>query len=385
MLIYHLMKNVIDTTLVETAPYGSGAEETTEETIFPRQFTPEPNSEHGAVPPMQWSWACRKLGLQSSSVLEDFGSAPPRAGDVALVRVEKSGFHKYLITADNRRLRLYPGAHFTGVFGNRYASDAYEGTIQGLDNLNMLTAAGMIGTVLSKHSTMAEPTELSLVGFMSAEEGKRLNLKQRLFRPTPTRRLPRNLIYIVGTSMNAGKTTTATRLIRGLCDLGVRVAACKLTGSVSNRDQDELAAAASQDVIDFSDFGFPSTYLCSREELMVLFHAMLAEVSSDDPDVVIMELADGLVQRETAMLLAEPEIKQSASGLILSADSALAALWGTERLRKLGYQVLAVSGKFTSSPLMMREYSENDSNIPVLSSVGKAEELSARVRTFLKK
>jgi hypothetical protein len=34
---------------------------------------------------------------------------------------------------------------------------------------------------------------------------------------------------------------------------------------------------------------------------------------------------------------------------------------------------------------MMREYSENDSNIPVLSSVGKAEELSARVRTFLKK
>jgi len=56
MLVYHLMKNAIDTTLVETAPYGSGAEETTEETIFPSQFTPEPNSEYGAVPPMQWSW-----------------------------------------------------------------------------------------------------------------------------------------------------------------------------------------------------------------------------------------------------------------------------------------------------------------------------------------
>ena len=32
------------------------------------------------------------------------------------------------------------------------------------------------------------------------------------------------------------------------------MAACKLTGSVSNRDQDELAAAASHEVIDFSDF-----------------------------------------------------------------------------------------------------------------------------------
>ena len=333
---------------------------------------------------MQWSWACRKLGSERSVLLEDFESAPPKAGDVALVRVEKTGFHKHFITAENRRLRLYPGAHFTGVFGNRYASDAYEGAILGLDNLHMLTAAGMIGTVMSKHSTMDEPTEVSLVGFLSAAEGTRLNLKQRLFQPARTRRLPRNLIYIVGTSMNAGKTTTATRLIRGLCDLGVRVAACKLTGSVSNRDQDELAAAASQDVIDFSDFGFPSTYLCSREELMELFHAMLAEVSSDDPDVVIMELADGLLQRETAMLLAEPEIKQAARGLILSADSALAALWGTERLRQLGYQVLVVSGKFTSSPLMMREYCENDSHIPVLSSVGKASELSARVRSFLK-
>src|SRR6266516_5379932 len=117
--------------------------------------------------------------------------------------------------------------------------------------------------------------------------------------------------------MNSGKTTTAARLTNGLTNAGLNVAACKLTGSVSNRDQDELAAAASHEVIDFSDFGFPSTYLCSKEELIELFHGMLAEVSADDPDVVIMELADGLLQRETAMLLAEPEIKQAARGLIL--------------------------------------------------------------------
>ncbi len=378
MFVEH-MKTLVDTPLIESTP----GERVAGTAGLLRRFASEPISVQTDVPPMQWSWACRKLRPNSSVLLEDFDSPPPSVGDVALVRVEKTGFHKYLITADNRRLRLYPGAHFTGVFGNRYASDAYEAAVHGLDNLNMLTAAGMIGTVMSKHDAMAEPTEISLVGFLGAEEGTRLNLKQRLFRPTPTRRPPRNLVYIVGTSMNAGKTTTATRLIRGLCDLGLNVAACKLTGSVSNRDQDELAAAASQDVIDFSDFGFPSTYLCSKEELMELFHTMLAEVSSDDPDVVIMELADGLLQRETAMLLAEPEIKRAARGLVLSAESALSALWGTERLRQLGYQVVAVSGKFTSSPLAMREYSENDSVIPVLSSVGKAEELCARIRSFL--
>ena len=117
---------------------------------------------------------------------------------------------------------------------------------------------------------------------------------------------------------------------------------------------------------------------------MELFHSMLAEVSAGDPDVVIMELADGLLQRETAMLLAEPEIRRAGRGLVLSAESALSALWGTERLRKLGYEVVAVTGKFTSSPLAMREYCQNDSAIPVLSSAGKSEELCARVRSFLK-
>jgi hypothetical protein len=197
------------------------------------------------------------------------------------------------------------------------------------------------------------------------------------------RRLPRNLIYIVGASMNSGKTTTAARLIKGLSELGLNVAACKLTGSVSNHDPDELVSAAARHVIDFSDYGFPSTYLCSKEELLELFHVMMADVTAGDPDVVIMELADGLLQRETAMLLAEPEIQQAGRGLVFTAESSLAALWGADRLRQLGYRVIAVSGKFTSSPLAIREYCQGDSPVPVVSSAGTGAELATRVRGFL--
>jgi hypothetical protein len=136
-------------------------------------------------------------------------------------------------------------------------------------------------------------------------------------------------------------------------------------------------------VTDFSDFGFPSTYLCGKEELLELFYAMMAEVMTDAPDVVLMELADGLLQRETAMLLAEPEMQQAASGVVFTGESALSALWGAERLRSLGYRVAAVSGKFTSSPLAMREYTENDSHIPVVSSAGTGKELAMRVTSFL--
>ena len=122
-----------------------------EENIFPWRLGPGPHSGKAVMASpgvVHWSWACRKLKSVPRVPLENPGSSGPSPGDLALVRVEKTGFHKQLTTAENRRLRLYPGAHFVGVFGNRYASDAYEGSVQGLDKINMLTGAGMIGTVM---------------------------------------------------------------------------------------------------------------------------------------------------------------------------------------------------------------------------------------------
>jgi len=358
-----------------------------DETVFSDSFFPEADAGRSAAATpglIQWSWACRRLASLPYGSLEPAASAAPVPGDVALMRVEKTVFHKFLTTAENRRMRLYPGAQFFGVFGNRYACDAFEAEVTGSDNLSLLTAAGMVGTVKSKHHSAADPTQVTLLGYVRNAEGGRLNLKAQLFRPAAARRRPRNLIYVVGTGMNSGKTTTAARLTNGLTNVGLNVAACKLTGSVSNRDQDELAAAASHRAIDFSDFGFPSTYLCSKEELLKLFDAMTAEVAAVDPDVVLMELADGLLQRETAMLLSEPEVQQAARGLVLSAESALSALWGADRLRRLGYRIIAVSGKFTSSPLAMEEYRQNDSDIPVICSADTGAELATRVGTFMR-
>jgi len=68
---------------------------------------------------------------------------------------------------------------------------------------------------------------------------------------------------------------------------------------------------------------------------------------------------------------------------VLSAESSLSALWGAKHLQGLGYRILAVSGKFTSSPLAMREYVQNDSDIPVVSSADTGIELADRVGNFL--
>ncbi len=352
---------------------------------------PTPSTRHGsaeaAVPdPLmlataKWSWASRILdpvGLEAA----DQDRMVPRAGDLALVRIDSVGYHTTLVTADNRKLRIYPGDLVVGVFGHRYATDAYEAEADSLSDLSLLTAGGMVGRILSRHRQMGKPTTVTFLGYLNDPEGKRANLKERRFRPVGEAPVPRNLIVVVGTGMNAGKTTVASQLIHALAQQGLRVAALKLTGSVSNRDQDEMRAAAADDVRDFSDYGFPSTYLASGEELRQLWATMLADSELIAPDATVMEIADGILQRETEMILGDPTFRSRVRGVLLAADSALGALAAVGRLRAAGYPVIAVSGALTSSPLYVREFSRH-SSVPVASSAGDGQELGGAVRSCL--
>lgn len=324
---------------------------------------------------IKWSWACRILGDGGYSLDENPSAAIPRAGDLALVKVDRIGYHNSIISSDNRRLRIYRNDVIVGVFGNRYATDAVEGELFGFQDLSILTAGGMIGTVKSRHRDFGKPTGVTFVGFLKNKKGQRINLKEVGFRPSRPKGTLRNVIVVVGTGMNAGKTTTARMLVKSLSDHGMRVAACKLTGSVSNRDQDELRSAYARTIIDFSDYGFPSTYLCSKKELFDLFDTMLADLEKTTPDVVIMEIADGILQRETAILLSEQSVKRVIKGVILAADTAPSALYAAEKIEVMGHKVIAVSGAITSSPLFVREFEDN-SRIPVYSSVDTGDELA---------
>ncbi len=330
----------------------------------------------------RWAWACRVLESIDNFEIGNDSAAAPTPGDLVAVRVTEIGAHSRLVTSDNKRLRIHPGDVIVGVFGNRYATDAFEAEVRDTRNLSLLTGGGMIGTVRSKHKDTGKPTGVSFIGFLNDTRGRRINLKARKFVPAFPQRAVNNLIVVVGTSMNSGKTTASTKLIKGLVDRGLRVAACKLTGSVSNRDQDEMRSAAPVLVTDFSDYGFPSTYLCAKEELIALFHTMLAEVEKHDPDVVVMEVADGILQRETAMLLEDPAVRAAIKGLVLTARSGMSALYAIDRLLQANHQVIAVSGLMTSSPLSALEFQAH-CDIPVGSSADSGRGLVEIVSRFI--
>jgi hypothetical protein len=307
---------------------------------------------------------------------------PPRRRDVAAVRVDEIDSHERLMFADSKHLRIYAGDNLLGVFGNRYATAAFEGEVCGVDGLSILTAGGMIGTIKSRHRNITKPTVVSFLGFLTGPHGQRVNLIDLNFRPTGTLSRPKNLIVVVGTGMNSGKTTSSAKLIKGLSNAGLKVAACKLTGSVSHRDQDEMTSASAAFVTDFSDYGFPSTYLISREDLLALFYTMTAAAQKINPDAVVMEIADGLLQRETAMLLEEASFRNMVAGLVITAESAPSAIYAVESLQKQGYRIVAISGVITSAPLAVREF-QRFSAIPVGSSADCGKSLTEIVQHFL--
>lgn len=326
---------------------------------------------------LKWSWSCRSIDACPAGVLSR-DPAVPQVGDVAAVRVKAIGHHQRVTTVQEGKQRLYVGDVLVGVFGNRYATDALEGEVVGLEELHMLTDAGMIGTVRSRHTSTRRPTELEFLGYLTGDDGQRLNLKSRLFRPARPSGACRNVLLVVGTGMNTGKTTTGSRLVKALLRRGLRVAVAKLTGSVCQNDWCEWGATGAVDVRDFSDHGFPSTSRASEAELVALFETLLAASEPVGPDIVVMEIADGILQRETRMLLSSEAVRRRVGGVVLTASCSSSALFGIAQLGGLGHEVIAVSGLVTNSPLFVKEFSAV-SPIPVSPSSGDCADLAAAV------
>lgn len=334
------------------------------------------------------SWVMSKLPNVLASIKNviqvEQSNLAPRVGDCVLVRVSKVGNHSRLFTQDNQYSRIYTNDLMTGVLGARYATDAYHATKIDLGNLHMLTNGGLLGTVCDAHTSMKNPTKLELVGFIVDESGSRVNYKDELFRPAASFSNDINPVFTVGTGMNSGKTTSTARLGQALVAAGHKVAILKLTGSASHRDIHEFNATGAAFTADFSDYGFPSTYLASLEDLEGLYCRMLTDVAAVCPDVVLIEIADGVYQRETEALLNSKLIKSTTAGVVLTAACAASGIAIDSVVKQMGWDPIAVTGLITNAPLFVQEFAAR-SETPVCDTGKGIQEtcrlIMSRVRT----
>jgi hypothetical protein len=203
--------------------------------------------------------------------------------------------------------------------------------------------------------------------------GRVLRTRDHRLRRPPGPPGPRPLtIATVGASMNAGKTTTCAMAVRGLVASGMKVVAAKVTGTGANKDLQFMRDAGASLVLDFTDCGWPSTYRLSARRLLGVLRTLTARLAQERPDAVVLEIADGIFQRETAMLLQAPELREHVDHVLFAAVDAASAESGLHVLRERGLDVLGFSGLASSSALGRLEV-ERATGVPCLSSRELAE------------
>lgn len=281
----------------------------------------------------------------------------PRSGDLLLARVDAIGQHKRLELPSGRKAQLFPGDEIIVCFGNRYAPDQFEGEVgDDLKPCQLVAAGGIAATVISKSQRVSEATCISPIGLIGDEEGKPVNLADYALRSLSDKPSIKS-VAVVGTSMNAGKTTSAAYLVRGLAAAGHRVGTIKLTGTGAGGDLWLMKDAGATSVLDFTDAGFASTYLASVEDLEEICRKLVAHSTAAGCDVIVCELGDGIFQREVAEILRTPIFHRFFSQIVFSASDPVGAVAGVDYLQQLGFRVAAISGSLTQSPLALREAS----------------------------
>jgi hypothetical protein len=298
----------------------------------------------------------------------------PQVGDLVYGTILRLGQHKNLENKQGRIHTIKDSSKAIFVFGNRYAPDYYEGKIpeQIVDETDLLARSGLIGDVKTKSSFVVDPTRIKILGCVCDEKGKKLNtLSNSLIKPrNAEKKYPRSkLILVCGTAMNSGKSLAAAACIWALANSGVKVRGSKITGTASLKDILNMEDAGAKPVNDFTYLGFPSTYLLEEKEVLSIFETLDLKYANNPKNYWVVEIADGLNQRETAMLLSSQALKSRIHKLVFCANDAFGAIGGLKILKeKFSLEPDILSGVCSSSPLHIREIKEHTS-IPVIDSM----------------
>ncbi len=310
------------------------------------------------------AYTTRRVAFDDARVLIS-GAIAPRPGDLVLARVDKIGHHAKLELRSGRRAQMHPGDEIVAVFGNRYAPDQFEALVgPDLAPCHLAAAGGVAATVSVRHDRARKPTRITPLGLLGNGDGAVMNLDQYALAPRATvHALP--TIAVVGTAMNAGKTAVAAALVKGLETAGIAVGAAKITGTGAGGDVWQMIDAGAAAALDFTDAGYASTFGLGPRQVLTIFSTLIGHLAERGAEIAVVEIADGLFQKETQALLGAPAFSRQIDAIVYAAQDAVGAVAGAQWLTAQGLPVCAISGVVTRAPLAMREI-ESWTTLPVI-------------------
>lgn len=269
---------------------------------------------------------------------------PCEEGIVVAVRVlsDKRNYDQVELPS-GRLARVKRGDVLVGALGHREALFGYAGRMPDKlapgDRIQLLNMGGVIGVCEGFNPDLGPPFECEVLGSVLHFPilGERIGVPARvgeeeldLGAELKTKGVP--VVALVGTCMSAGKTAAACALVRSFTHAGLRVNALKATGVSLRRDVLAMEDAGAVRTAIFTDLGVVTT---SESTAPAITRTLLTRLCSDTPDVVFVELGDGLLgSYGVKSILKDDQIRRSFTAVVLAANDPTAAWGGVKLLRE---------------------------------------------------
>jgi hypothetical protein len=281
-------------------------------------------------------------------------------GVLLAVRVlnNKNRYNQLELTS-GRMATVRQGDIIVGALGHRKALLGYSGHLPA--NLKVgsivqiLNIGGVLGICDSANPDVGAPFDCEVLGTVLHFPylAERIGVPARAGASKldanvvlDTRGVP--VVALAGTCMDSGKTAAACAIVGRLRHLGLHVAACKATGVSLRRDILAMEDAGAAETMIFSDLGVVTT---TADNGPALTRALLSALALHQPDVIVIELGDGLLGAYgVEAILADRSIRAAFTAMVLCANDPVAAWGGCKILREqFGIQPAVVTGPATDN------------------------------------
>lgn len=294
---------------------------------------------------------------------------PCEEGVLLAVRVlnNKTRYNQLELTS-GRMATVKQGDIVVGALGHRKALLGYSGHLpEDLavgSTLQILNIGGVLGICDSANPDVGAPFDCEALGtvlhfpYLAERIGvparvgaKKLEVDAGL----DTLNVP--VVALAGTCMDSGKTAAACAIISRLRHLGMHIAACKATGVSLRRDILAMEDAGAAETMIFSDLGIVTT---TADNGPALTKYMLSYLARQRPDVIVIELGDGLMGAYgVEAILSDKDICDVLTAVILCANDPVAAWGGTKILREhFDIEPAVVTGPTTDNAVGVDQIAE---------------------------
>ena len=318
---------------------------------------------------------------------------PCEEGVLIAVRVlnNKTRYNQLELTS-GRMATVNQGDIVVGALGHRKALLGYSGHLpEALEvgsTIQILNIGGVLGMCDSANPDVGAPFDCEVLGTVLHFPylGERIGVPARV----GAKELDKNaqldtkgvpVIALAGTCMDSGKTAAACAIVSRLRHRGLKVAACKATGVSLRRDILAMEDAGAAHSMIFSDLGVVTT---TPENGPALTRTLLSSLAEFQPDVIVIELGDGLLGAYgVEAILADEDIRDAFTAVILCANDPVAA-WGGARILREQFDIepALVTGPATDNAVGIDQIKERLS-LPAINALSNGVALGDSITELL--